>query len=104
MHNGVPISELQEITPATVPVPQPKPQPEPQQVEVIAKPEPVVVEPEPVVVQPTKVYEPSYTPPVQPTFVHEDPVVSNSGSAIIHPEERREQSREVYYEGEDPYV
>ena len=99
MHNGVPISELQEIAPVTAPVPQPKPQPQPQPqpVEVIAKPERVVV-------QPTPVYEPSYTPPVQPTFVHEDPVVSNSGSAIVHPEERREQSKEVYYEGEDPYV
>lgn len=100
MHNGVPITELQDIAPVAVHVPQPQPQPEP----VMVKPEPVVVKPEPVVVQPAPVYEPSYTPPVQPTFVHEDPVVSNSGSAILHPEERREQSREVYYEGEDPYV
>ena len=35
-----------------------------------------------------------------------DPVVSNSGSAILHPSSSgtKEPVREVYYEGQDPYV
>ena len=84
-----------------------------------AKPGQVPVEePEVIVVEPTVIVEPEpepavvsayYTPPPQPDFaVPEvatvsivDPVVSNSGSAILHPSSSgaKEPVREVYYEG-----
>ena len=77
-----------------------------------------VEEPQVIVVEPTVVVEPEpepavvsayYTPPPQPDFaVPEvatvsivDPVVSNSGSALLHPSSSgtKEPVREVYYEG-----
>ena len=80
-----------------------------------------VEEPEVIVVEPTIIVEPEpepavvsayYTPPPQPDFaVPEvatvsivDPVVSTSGSAILHPTEAKAPVREVFHEGYDPYV
>ena len=66
----------------------------------------VIQQPQVVERKESTAYKPTYTAPQQPVFVAQpDPVVSTSGSAGLHPSgDKRVASREVFYEGEDPYV